>query len=400
MQDASGNPVAGTNLVTATILTGGGALGGTVTVSTGGTAVATFAGLSITGLVGSRTLQFASGALAAATSTAINITVGAPTQMAISTGNAQSATAGTAVAIAPAVLVRDVSNNPVSAVLVTFAAVTGGGSALPGAAVATNASGVATAASWTLGPLEGPNTLTATLPQRDHAESGHFHRHRRAWPRDRRRHHHGADGGQSGIPFTTQPVIRLVDINGNTVGTNGTLVTATLATGTGTLAGATATTVAGVATFTSLAVTGLAGNYSLRFDAPSLTGVTGATFPIAAGTPVALAFLVPPVTTAAGASIPSPQVEVRDGAGNRVTTATTAITVGIGSNPGGSTLTGTATQARWPAWPPSRRSRSTGRAPGTRSRPPAGRCPRRPVRHSTSRRAHPPRWHLPASRAR
>ena len=346
VQDASGNPVAGTNLVTATILTGGGALGGTATVSTGGTAVATFAGLSITGPVGSRTLQFASGALAAATSTAINITVGAPTQMAISTGNAQSATAGTAVAIAPAVLVRDVSNNPVSGVLVTFAAVTGGGSALPGAAVATNASGIATAASWTLGPLEGPNTLTATAaPGGITPNPVTFTATGVPGPATGVAITTAPTAGQSGIPFTTQPVIRLVDINGNTVGTNGTLVTATLATGTGTLAGATATTVAGVATFASLAVTGLAGNYSLRFDAPSLTGVTGATFPIAAGTPVALAFLVPPVTTAAGASIPSPQVEVRDGAGNRVTTATTAITVGIGSNPGGSTLTGTATQS-------------------------------------------------------
>ena len=80
VQDASGNPVVGTNLVTATILTGG-ALGGTATVSTGGTAGATFAGLSITGLVGSRTLQFTSAALTAATSTAINLTAGAASQL-------------------------------------------------------------------------------------------------------------------------------------------------------------------------------------------------------------------------------------------------------------------------------------------------------------------------------
>ena len=218
VQDASGNPVAGTNLVTATILTGGGTLGGTATVSTGGTAVATFAGLSITGLVGSRTLQFASGALTAATSTAINITAGAPTQMSISTGNAQSATAGTAVAIAPAVLVRDVSNNPVSGVLVTFAAATGGGSALPVAAVATNASGVATATSWTLGTLAGPNTLTATAaPAGITPNPVTFTATGTPGPATGVAITTAPTAGQSGIPFTTQPVLRLVDVNGNTV---------------------------------------------------------------------------------------------------------------------------------------------------------------------------------------
>ncbi len=346
VRDALGNAAPGVVSVTAAIATGGGTLGGTATVNTDAGGLATFAGLSISGTVGSRTLRFTSGVLTPDTSTVVSISAGAPTQMTISVGNGQSAVAGTSVTTAPAVLVRDVSDNPVSGVLVTFAAATGGGSALPVAAVATNASGVATATSWTLGTLAGPNTLTATA-----APAG-------ITPNPVTFTATGTPGaatalaittaptaGQSGLAVAPQPVVRLVDINGNTVTTTGTLVTATFASGTGTLAGATASTVAGVATFTSLSVTGLVGNYSLRFDAPSLTGVTGASFPITAGTPVALAFIVQPVSTAAGSAIPSPQVEVRDGAGNRVTTATTSITLGFGSNPGGSTLSGTVTQS-------------------------------------------------------
>ena len=221
--------------------------------------------------------------------------------MIISAGNAQSATAGSAVSTAPAVLVRDVSDNPVQGVSVTFAAATGGGTALPAAPVLTNASGIATAGSWTLGTVAGPNTLTATA-----APGG-------ITPNPVTFTATGTPGiasalaittapsaGQSGLPVTPQPVIRLVDANGNTVPTNGTLVTATLASGTGTLAGATATTINGVATFASLAITGLAGNYSLAFNAPSVSGVTTGLIPVTAGTPAALAFIAQPVEYGGG----------------------------------------------------------------------------------------------------
>ncbi|MEZ4413395.1 MAG: hypothetical protein R2910_10455 [Gemmatimonadales bacterium] len=344
VRDALGNAVPGIIPVTVAIATGGGTLGGTATVNTDGAGLATFAGLSITGTVGARTLRFTSGALTPDTSTVVTITAGAPTQMTVSAGNAQTAAAGTSVTTPPAVLVRDASNNPVSGVLVTFAAATGGGSALPVAAVATNASGIAAASSWTLGTTAGPNTLTAT------AAPGGITTNPITFTAT------GTPGaatalaittsptaGQSGIAVTPQPVVRLVDAYGNAVLTNGVLVTATLATGSGTLTNATATTTSGVATFAGLTVTGTAGTVSLRFDATGLTGVTTATFPITAGTPTTLAFSVQPVTTAAGAAIPAPQVEVRDGAGNRVTTATTSITVALGNNPGTSALSGTAT---------------------------------------------------------
>lgn len=69
--------------------------------------------------------------------------------------------AGTAVPTLPAVLVSDRYGNPVPFHSVTFAIGLGGGT-ITGAAATTNASGIATVGSWTLGLTPGPNTLTAT----------------------------------------------------------------------------------------------------------------------------------------------------------------------------------------------------------------------------------------------
>lgn len=84
-----------------------------------------------------------------------------PEKIEINAGNGQSATTGTAVAIAPSVLVTDANNDPVEGVSVRFA-VTGGGGSVTGEVAMTNASGIATVGSWILGTTAGINTLTAT----------------------------------------------------------------------------------------------------------------------------------------------------------------------------------------------------------------------------------------------
>jgi hypothetical protein len=76
-------------------------------------------------------------------------------------GNNQAAMVGTAVPTAPSVLVRDLSNNPLAGVPVTFS-VTSGGGYLTSASATTNASGVATLGSWVLGSPAALNTLSAT----------------------------------------------------------------------------------------------------------------------------------------------------------------------------------------------------------------------------------------------
>ena len=76
-------------------------------------------------------------------------------------GNGQSAPAGGIVPVAPAVRALDADDQPVPGVLVRFE-VTSGGGAVAGAAKATNAAGIATLDSWTLGP-SGINTLTVSV---------------------------------------------------------------------------------------------------------------------------------------------------------------------------------------------------------------------------------------------
>jgi hypothetical protein len=77
-------------------------------------------------------------------------------------GDGLTATAGTALPTAPAVIVKDATGAPVPNVSVTFS-VTGGGGSITGAAATTNASGVAQVGSWTLGANPGQNTLSAAV---------------------------------------------------------------------------------------------------------------------------------------------------------------------------------------------------------------------------------------------
>lgn len=90
--------------------------------------------------------------------------VGSPDEIAISTGNAQTATVATAVATDPRVIVRDKFDNPIAGHSVTFSVTGGGGSVNPITAITTDASGFATVTSWTLGTVAGTsnNSLRAT----------------------------------------------------------------------------------------------------------------------------------------------------------------------------------------------------------------------------------------------
>lgn len=86
--------------------------------------------------------------------------LGVATNVAINAGNGQMAAPNATTAIAPSVRVTDEGDLPVAGVNVTFATVTGFGSAT-GVSAVTNASGIATVGSWTL--AAGANVLSATV---------------------------------------------------------------------------------------------------------------------------------------------------------------------------------------------------------------------------------------------
>jgi adhesin/invasin len=85
-----------------------------------------------------------------------------PASIAVVNGDGQSATVATAVTVAPSAIVTDLLGAPVPGVEVVFAVASGGGTA-SGTVDTTDAGGVATVGSWTLGQSAGTNSLTATV---------------------------------------------------------------------------------------------------------------------------------------------------------------------------------------------------------------------------------------------
>ncbi|HJS44369.1 MAG TPA: hypothetical protein VJ755_12910, partial [Gemmatimonadales bacterium] len=125
-------------------------------------------------------------------------------------------------------------------------------------------------------------------------------------------------------------------------------VTVDLTVGTGTpganLRGTrTVAAVAGVATFPTINVNRSGTGYTLFAGASGLSGVTSQPFDVAPSAVTQLVFTAQPVTTPAGVSLPPVQVAARDSLGNTVSNFTGAVTLTIGVNPGGGTLSGTTT---------------------------------------------------------
>src|SRR5207302_177158 len=115
--------------------------------------------------------------------------------------------------------------------------------------------------------------------------------------------------------------------------------------GSGTLSGTTTVAaVAGVATFPGLSINKVGTGYTLTASATGATGTTSAAFTIAPGAASQLVFSVQPSATTAGAAItPAVQLTAEDAQGNTVTQFTGNVTVALGTNLGGGTLSGTTT---------------------------------------------------------
>jgi hypothetical protein len=160
IQDAQGNTVTtdDTTVVTVEILSGGGGtLGGTLT-ATASSGVATFAGVTLAGTVGTDyVLRFTSGSLTEADSAPVTVTAGVASKLAITTEPVGGAS-GAALTTQPVVTIQDAQGNTVttdSSTVVTVEILSGGGGTLGGTLTATASSGVATFAGVTLAGTVG-----------------------------------------------------------------------------------------------------------------------------------------------------------------------------------------------------------------------------------------------------
>jgi hypothetical protein len=152
-------------------------------------------------------------------------------------------------------------------------------------------------------------------------------------------------GGAVGVAWAVQPIIAVQDASGNTVTTSTASVTLAIGTnpGGGTLTcsgGLTKSAVAGVAAFSGCKIDKAGVGYTLTATSSGLTGATSALFTISSLTAVKLAFVTQPARgTPAGAFAGQPVVAVQDVNGVTDTTSTASITLAIGTNPGGGSLT-------------------------------------------------------------
>ena len=175
LRDAAGNAVAQAGVVvTAAIASGGGTLGGSTSATTNASGVATFTNLSITGLVGNRTLSFSAQGLTAATSATITLTAGASARLTITTQPPATVQSDVVFAQQASVQVSDAAGNPVAqAGVVVTASVPSGGTLLGTATATTNASGVATFTNLAISGtgVAGVRTLTFAAPSLTSATS-------------------------------------------------------------------------------------------------------------------------------------------------------------------------------------------------------------------------------------
>jgi len=130
-------------------------------VSAGGRVTAVSAGMAV--ITATSVVDASKSGSVAVAVEAVSVEPGVPASVSVVSGDGQSASAGSAVVIAPSVLVRDAGGNVLAGVSVTFSVTAGGGNISPSSPVTTDADGIARLASWVLGTTAGTNNLSAVV---------------------------------------------------------------------------------------------------------------------------------------------------------------------------------------------------------------------------------------------
>ncbi len=306
--DSYGNAVSGVSVQFAAASGSGSIAPATVTTGDDGIAAASW---TLGTSVGTHQVTATAASLSAVSFSA-TAQPGAPDQLVKNSADNQSATVGAAVAAAPSVVVQDQYGNVVSGAQVAFTALSGGGNASP-STVTADASGVATASTWTLGTTAGANTLRASSG----SASVNFTATGVAdAPAQMVRNSANNQSATVNASVSAAPSVVVTDQFGNPV--SGVTVSFAVSAGGGSVSPSTVvTSSAGVATVTSWtlgttaganALTATSGSASVTFSA---TGVAG---------PVAVLVAVSSTTISApkGTSVTPPSVRARDIYGNNV----------------------------------------------------------------------------------
>lgn len=149
----------------------------------------------------------------------------------------------------------------------------------------------------------------------------------------------------AGETFNPAVQVTVQDQSGNTVITANSQITLNLQNNScgGSLEGQiTQNAVNGIATFSGINIRRACSGYTIQAEASGLTSAVSSSFDINAAAPARLSFAVQPSNTGASTIMtPAIQIAVEDEFGNRVTSATNAVSVVPENNPGSATLSGT-----------------------------------------------------------
>jgi YVTN family beta-propeller protein len=331
VKDAQGNGVANQS-VTVSVATGGALTFTNASATTNASGVATFSGLSATGVVGARTLQFTAGAVVSAASSTVTLAAGPPAAVAIMTQPSATAQSGIALQTVPVVKVTDGSGNLVSGQAVTVAVGSGPALTFTNGSAMTDGAGLATFTGLSASGIAGDRTLLFTAGTAVSSASNTVSFAAGA-PATVTITTQPSTTVRSGVTFTTVPVVTVKDDGGNPVA--GQQVAVSVSTGGAlTFTNGTATTDAnGVATFTGLTASGLVGVRALNFTAGTAVSPNSSNVTVSAGLPAVVTITTQPATTVqTGVVFPTvPQVTVTDSATNPVPSQAVTISVAAGS---------------------------------------------------------------------
>jgi|GEM_PF-3405876 len=152
--------------------------------------------------------------------------------------------------------------------------------------------------------------------------------------------------GTAGDPINPAVTVRILDAFGNPLTTSTLVVALTLVGTPGAILSGTTSVMAvnGTATFSDLSVQQAGVLYTLAATSTGVPSVSSNTFNILPASPARLVFSVEPAPGVVGLPLsPAVQVSIQDAYGNAIPSATNAVTLALGANPGNATLSGTLT---------------------------------------------------------
>ena len=371
VQDANGKLVTtATDSITLAIgfSSGGAKLAGTSTVAAVG-GEATFSNISIDTADNGYTLVASGSGLTSATSSSFNITA-APANKLVFSVQPTNAEVKTAISPAVKVQVQDANGKLVTTATDSITLAIGsssGGTKLAGTSTVAAVGGEATFSNISIDEANNGYTLVASASGLTSATSASFNITAAADDQvasdDQTTDDKTNDTDTAKkLAFSVQPSsakskvtispgikVQVQDANGKLVTTAKNSITLAIRSSSGgaKIAGTlTLAAVGGEATFSSISIDKAGSGYTLVASASGLTSATSTSFNITGSTVKKLAFSFQPTNVEATAEIsPAIKVQVQDAGGNLVSTAKDSITITIGTNPGGSSLSGTKTVA-------------------------------------------------------